>query len=861
MKKFKTKKFVAVAMASAMVVSMVGCGDKTNEEQTPTNAPTTTGEEGTTPAPSTGDTTNPSGGDNTQTGGDNAEVPTYTLNTYSSALGNNWNPHTWEVNADDAVLSYITSPFCTMSILDSENGVYQWVYEMATSIEDVTKDHKDDLTKYNVTFAEGKDASNTESGYVFEIKLNPDACWQDGTKINADSYIYSMQQLLNPEMKNYRANLYYSGESAVAGGADYYWAGSLVKVENTSAGFQYADLVLGDDGVYTAPDGSPLYIAVSAPLTEWLQGDTLADYVDAYGAAYFDVDAFEALRAQADEDGYAPATEENMNNLIGTITAVEAWGETAENSAAYLYYDKEYPECTYDKVGCYKVDDYTIRYVTQNYIDFNYFLTSCTSTWLVYEPFYEAGKDTTGSIVTTDYGTKIENTMSYGPYKLVSLQNDKQMIFEKNENWYGYKEENGRLVSYTNFLVDGESVEQYITDKVIINVMDDNAAKQAFLKGEVDAWSPSADDLSTYATSDQLYKVDETYTMSFFFNTNVEKLQEMDKSKGNTNSVVISNDNFRKAFSLGIDRTEWVTATPGYKPAYAIMNNLYFYDVYNDPTSSYRNSDEAMQAICNLYGVKYGDGTPYATLKDAYKSINGYNLTEAKELMKKACDELVAAGLYNAGEDIVIRIGYKKGALDSSDNKQVELMNKYINAAAEGSGFGKITLTAIDNINDRYGDTAKGEYAIGYGAWGGAAFYPFRNFQVYCDPDQYSIQEAGCWDPTSETLTLTVNGVEETMTWQAWSGALIGTGKYSEADFKTKLSITAQLEENFLKKYYRIPLAGTTACEMLSYKLSYYTEDYNIMYDFGGLRLYRYNYSDKEWADFVAEQGGNLSYE
>ena len=333
----------------------------------------------------------------------------------------------------------------------------------------------------------------------------------------------------------------------------------------------------------------------------------------------------------------------------------------------------------------------------------------------------------------------------------------------------------------------------------------------------------------------------------------------MDRSKGNTNSVVLSNDNFRKAMSLGIDRTEWVTATPGYKPAYAILNNLYFYDVYNDPTSSYRNSDEAMQAICNLYGLAYGDGTPYATLQDAYKSINGYNLTEAKELMKTACDELVAAGLYTAGEDIVIRIGYKKGALDSSDNKQIELFNKYVNAAAEGSGFGKITLTAVDNINDRYSDVVKGEYAIGFGAWGGAAFYPFRNFQVYCDPDQYSINEAGCWDPKTEELTLNVNGEDVTMTWQAWSGSMIGSGVYSEADFSTKLSITAQLEEEFLKKYYRIPLAGMTTCSMLSYKCSYYTEDYNIMYGFGGMELMKYNYSDQEWADYIANN--TLSYE
>ena len=179
----------------------------------------------------------------------------------------------------------------------------------------------------------------------------------------------------------------------------------------------------------------------------------------------------------------------------------------------------------------------------------------------------------------------------------------------------------------------------------------------------------------------------------------------------------------------------------------------------------------------------------------------------------------------------------------------------------EGSGFGTITFEQIGNINDRYGDVAKGEYAIGYGAWGGAAFYPFRNFQVYCDPDQYSIHEAGCWDPKTETLKLTVNGEEVEMTWQEWSGSLIGSGKYTDADFQTKLEITAAMEEEFLKKYYRIPLAGSTACEMLAYQAKYYTEDYNIMYGFGGLELMDYNYNDAEWAEFVASQNGELSYE
>ena len=793
------------------------------------------------------------------------EAPaTYTYHTYSSALGNNWNPHTWETNADDSILTYLSSPFCTMSIKDSENGVYQWIYEMATSIEDVTAEHRDDLVKYNVALAEGDTAETAEKGYVFEIKLNPNAKWENGEAINADDYIYSMQQLLNPDMKNYRANLYYAGESAVAGGNAYYNMGSTVYTDNgANAAYQLEDLVKGEDGTYTTPNGEPIFIGLKDNLAQTGGSNSLKDYVDAYGEQYFGVESFNSLLALADENGRVPVTDESIKLLSGVTTTVAAWNETDADLFNYFVYEQTFPMCDYDTtVGCYKVDDYTIRYVNAQYIDINYFLTSCTSTWLVYKPYYEAGMDTTGALVTTDYGTTMENTMSYGPYKLASLQPDKQIVFVQNENWFGYeKQEDGSLLSMTNFEVDGESVQQYATTSVVIDVMDDAAAKQAFLKGELSDWAPSAEELLTYATSDRLYKVDETYTMSFFFNCGLDNLKTMDESKGNTNSVVLSNVNFRKAMSRAIDRAEYVTATAGYKPAYALMNNLYFYDVYNDPTSSYRGSDEAMQAICNLYGVKYGEGTPYATLKDAYDSITGYNLTEAKELFTTACKELVEAGLYTEGQPINIRIGWAKGAIESADNKQCEILTKQINAALEGTGFGTLTFEAVGNINNRYDDVAKGEYAIGYGAWGGAAFYPFRNFQVYCDTDQYSINEAGCWDPSTETLTLTVNGEEVTMTWKEWSRALIGTGKFTDADFATKLYITAQMEELYLQKYYRIPLAGTTATSLLSYQLDYYTDEYNIMYDFGGLRLMTYNYTDAEWADYVAAEGGTLSYE
>ena len=905
----------------------------------------------------------------------------YTYNTYSTSLGNNWNPHTWETSADDSIRSYLSMPFVTMQAKDTENGVYQWIYEMATEINDVTASHKDDLAKYPVNLPQDKTADEVDAGYVFEIKLNPNAKWQDGTPINADTYIYSMKQLLDPEMKNYRANLYYAGESAIAGGNGYYNADQAgqeyyVNAAGTDDTELYLDLtkVSYFFGEYSAKDyydagyadyfmyTPPAEEAAAEPAAEEAAAEPAAEEAAAEPAA-----EEAAAEPAAEEAAAEPAAEEAAAEPVAEATeaaeavaevaaeateaateaveaaeeaaveaaaeateaaeeavaeaaaeATEAAAETAEAAAEetaepteqpaetpaaidlyakltavegyqlvnddiiadlliiasnfgdnnpeawkeFCFVKRIYEAVDWDHVGLYKTDDYTIYYVMENQIDYNYALTSFTDNWLVYEPLYEAGKDTTGTLVTTNYGTSVETSMSYGVYKLESLQEDKQMVFTQNENWYGWeKQPNGALLSYTPYEVDGAKQQRYQTTKIIIDVMDDDAGKQAFLKGEMMEWAPTAEDLPTYAASEQLYKADETYSMSFFFNTDPEALKEMDNSKGNTNSVVLSNTTFRRAFSFAIDRAEWVTATPGYKPTFGLLNTLYYYDVYNNPESMYRTTNQAMQAICDLYEVKYGEGTPYATLEDAYKSINGYNLTMAKELMAQACKELVEAGLYTEGEEIKIRVGYKKGALDSADNKQVELMNKYINAAVEGSGFGKITLEAVGNINDRYGAVPAGEFAIGYGAWGGAAFYPFRNLQVYCDPDQYDINEAADWDPKTETLTLNLNGEDVTMTWQEWSNCMVGTGAYANADFDTKLDILSAMEKQYLEKYYRIPLATSTTCVLVSYKAGYFTSEYNIMYGWGGLELMKYNYDDVEWAAFVASQNGALNYE
>ena len=817
------KKFLAMLLALAMILSLAACGN--NEAPEATDAPAVDAPEATTPA------------------GPLETVYDYTYHSSMTALGNNWNPHAWEMSNEDTMMSYVLAPLATMSIEDSINGVYQWIYVAADEITDVTAEHQDDLTKYQVTLPTGQTAEQTEKGFVFEIKLNPDMKWENGEVINADSYIYSMKALLDPAMKNYRANLYVAGESAVAGGSKYYYSDAEGTYET-----------IGSQGFASIED------ALAAGETVYF------DPWNLWGAeGYIDAEGNECPQylSVTDEVAYS-ADGKGDDEFTGAMLYANyaSYMQPGGGYDAVVYRLNEYKGATYDVVGCYKVDEYTIRYVTQTALDINYFLTSCASNWLVHEGLYEAGKDTSGTLVTTNYCTSKETTMSCGPYRIESLQAGKQVVYVKNENYYLFEQdETGRYVGYTEYLVDGESVEAYMADRLVIDVMDVDATKQAFLKGQLDEWTPTADDMVTYATSDQMYKAPETYTMSLFFCTGLDYLKEMDNSKGNTNSVVMSNINFRKAMSLSFDRDEWVGATEGFIPAYSMLNSLYYYDAYNDPTSSYRNSDPAKQAIVNFYGVEYGEGTPYADLDAAHDSINGYNLTEAQELMKQACAELVAEGLYTEGDPIHIRMGWAKGALGSPDNQQAALLQKYVNAAAEGSGFGPITLEPIGNINNRYADVAAGEFAIGYGAWGGAAFYPFRNFQVYCDPDQYDIHEAGCWDPTTTMLTLTVEGEEVTKSWQEWSGCMVGSGDMAEKSFETKLEILAAMEEAYMNFFYRIPLASSTAPFLMSYQVNQYTADYNIMYGFGGIELATFNYTDAEWDAYVAEQGGTLSYE
>ena len=659
-----------------------------------------------------------------------AQPQTYTYHIGMTQMPSGWSPHSL-VSAEAARLQELLyAPLCELTVLDTAACSYQWIFVAAEQILDVTADHISDLQKYRSVVPTD---TQPEQGYVYEIRLRQQMQWEDGTPINADTYLYSMKALLDPKAANTVAASFFSGKAALAGAKTY-----------------------------------------------------------------------------------------------GTV------GGNFENT-----------------VGFYKVDDYTLRYVC---------LTSCTAydlytllsnSFLVHPQLHAESGD--------QYATTAQTTLSCGPYRIASVTPGKQMVLECNKQYWEYGQtEDGEVGSISYFMVDGQKQVQFQTQQIVMEVMTPEEAAQAYQQGKLDQWTPDETVVAANVGSDRLYTREQTFTVRLFFHTDLSALEALDQAENNRNSVVLSNRNFRKAMSLALDRQKLTEATAGYVPTVSLISHLCYYDVQNDPASIYHKSETVAEAFYQLYEKEWDPGMPLDPQEDSGMGITGYEPEKAKELMAQACRELSEAGLYTPGEEIRIRVAWKSGKLDALDQQQIAVINTCLNEAMEDSGFGAVMLIPVGNLEDRYQDVSEGKYAIGLGAWGGSVFQPFGIPRMYCDPDYADpLHEAGCWDPDTEQLTLTVDGQEYTMTWKEWSYSMIGNGIFAGVSVDVKLEILAAMETQYLDKYYAIPLMNTADGYLLSGKVRNYTDRYNVLYGFGGLRLMRYNYSDQQWEEYLRQCDGN----
>lgn len=884
MKNFK--KVLSLVLAAAMVFSLAACGEKeiTDPTVTPTTAPVVTEK----PADKGNDTTPTTapavteGVEPTQeptvvtpvvTGTDWASLEVenldgeYVFKDSVSTLASNWNPHTYQTSDDAYPADYLRDGLYTFYFNDELRPVegkesYEgYVIEAAMAVGDpidVTVETKASNPEYGIP-------ADADEGYAYLINLNPDAKWEDGTPINADTYVYSMKQLFDPQLKNYRAADYMDSSFSIANAKNYYYQGTEAYNTLGTTTSKY----LGDN-----TDISGLYIdcwnfwGAEGYITA--EGAEVPQWVSVLDEVVYSADG-------AGDDAFSG------KELYDTYFAPGAPYESY--AADYVAYKVTYePDFSFDKVGIEKTGEYQIKIVlAKSLAGFNLYY-SLTSNWIVYQPYYDACKkqiDGTDAWTTT-YNTSVDTTMSYGPYRLTSFQSDKSMTFEKNNNWYGYSD--GKHVYQDP--EDGLIYPMYQTTKVECQVVAEaSTRKLMFLNGQLMSYGLQSEDFAEYRDSEYCYVTPDETIYFFIFNGYMDAIKEreaaddFDQTKFDLETITLQS--FRKAVAVTYDKEALCAAvSPQRSGGYGLIGNNYIYDP--DTGAKYRDTDQAKQALCDFYSV---DVSKFASLDDAVDSITGFDETAAKALYKQAFDEALAQGFITDSDndgvsDQSIEIIYSSSATSAFITKTLAYLNEKMNEVTQGTPFaGKISFVESAPLGNDWSTKLKaGLTDTVLGGWSGSALDPFGLSDLYTNPSQQ--YDANWFDSSKVSFTLNVNTSsiksgkttmeDVTMTLKQWSDALNGETVTIEgkgynfgsgiADVETRLDILAKIEYIVLMTYDYIPMLQNASMALLSQQVYYVIEDYNVILGRGGMTYMKYNYDEAAWAAYVAEQGGQLKY-
>ena len=154
-----------------------------------------------------------------------------------------------------------------------------------------------------------------------------------------------------------------------------------------------------------------------------------------------------------------------------------------------------------------------------------------------------------------------------------------------------------------------------------------------------------------YKGSSQTIFTPDDYVGSLQIQSNKEKLRE--RESYGYNKTILSYNDFRKALSLSINREEYNRlCTASSLSGLGLFNSMHYYDVENGGV--YRNEDVAKQVLCDVYGVNVSD---YGSLDEAYKTITGFDLEQARKLVTKAYEEALAAGDIHDYDRVLLTFG------------------------------------------------------------------------------------------------------------------------------------------------------------------------------------------------------------
>lgn len=785
----------------------------------------------------------------------------YTMLDYTGQMPNQWCSITNSDATNRDMEGYMMSEFFEFNYqYDADgnivSGGYTVNYSAATALEDVTDDY---VGQYGLTEEDAE-----EGHHAFKMTLRNDLKWDDGTPIKAQDFVYSMEQQLSPKYLFDGASNYYTGNYIIHNSQEYVLQGQSGWFAGDTAYKTYStDLdsllvfTLGNKNENEAWDGATASVRASIGFPASWTAAQVADFLIQNGLEST-AEAVAALQGKTLAEIKADAT------LKATWDAIIGWWKTEPNEELdFFVAEYTYPKMNFSEVGYFAASDYELVIVIDNTLNpldaqgnLTYEAGYYFSSWPlvkkdVWEACEKAPVDGKGTYTNT-YATAVENSPSWGPYKVTDYQLDKSYTIERNTKWYGYG-----MDQYAG---------QYQTDKIECQyIIEWSTAWQLFQKGEINAIGMDASIASEYRSSSRAYFTPDTYT----FDLNIQSIATARTQ--DRNNLMLNYPEFRQAMSLAFDRDNYCAVnSPSSQGALGLLNSMYYYDVANQGV--YRETEQAKTAILEAYGAtkttdgkwKIGD-TLFNDIDDAIDAMTGYDVALARQKMTEAYNKAKAAGDYNDGEQIVLTYGIEE------ENANTERVKKWfqtsLNNATKGTPLeGKITIVYFTFSSATWSEQfGNGEYDLCFGAWGSAAFNPY----YLLGETQISANNryAKGWDPDAVSLTITLSdGEEHTYNLNQWNSNMQGksdallnltVGEWTEQD---RLTVLGKIEAAVLQAYYTIPVYARTSAALMSYKTDYVSYEYNTFMGYGGLRYMSYNYDDTEWAEFVAAQGDMLDY-
>ena len=797
-------------------------------------------------------------------------------NTTTSVMPSNWNEFTYADNNDTQIMSYIGSSFFDYDYKFEDDqkfnadgsvnkdgivpGAYTTNYSAATKLEDVTATVD---AKWGYT-----DAQKTEGGYAWKITLRDDLKWDDGTAITAEDFVYSMKELLDPAFMNFRANTYYD-TLMIKNSKPYFF-------KNTEGTYE----TIGSQGYASLQDavdaGETLYAnawnmwGAAGYLDE--AGNECPEWVDITDeTVYNNADGSDPVSGKFLYENYAnylePGTGYDAAVYVENTNRDVAW----EDVGIYAIPEENAVVLCLDKAYSFLKEDGSLSVWAPYYF---------SSLPVVHKEKYEASKIAPAdgaTLWTSNYNSSLESTASWGPYKLVEFEAGSHYKLVKNENWYGWNLEQYKN-QYNITAINCRKVEEFSTKWM------------GFLNGTYDDASLQTENVAEYLDSKYVYFTSTstgTFGMQLFSDLSVLKNSE-------NNNGILAIQEFRHAFNLALNRSDIVEKIwPGSAvPCFGLLNVAYYYDIENSPEledgGQYRNATIAKEGILRAYGFTQKDGKwsggdlKDLSTEDAYDALTGYNPVLAKEKMKEAIAILLAdpeAYGYDATKDITLVYG------SSSDTDKQRFRASYLQEVLDGLAKGtelegKIKVVFDASAGAKWADAFRsGATQIGFGyGFSGNAFNPFDIIGAFVNPDD-DLNYHMYWDTSAIDMTLTMpagdyEGAGETITMsiQNWYYCLNGLAETENqaktynwgagfAPVEARLMILSALEEVTIKESRSVMLIADGGGSFLGAKFSYFSEDEHTFMGFGGLRYMEVNYTDAEWADFVAANNNDLSAE